>query len=253
MPPEAARDLEYPVAPAQRAAFGRRSEHSYRHAMQDTHLENMRTVGSATARSARADELKPMPAQPTLADIFTHRMDKPKFGLPFAAGLHCTQCASLAMKAGVDEETVLACLLHDVAMALMRPDHGWWGAQLVAPYVSERVSWAIRFHQALRYFPDPENGYEYPEMYVHMFGPDYKPPEYLQAAYKEARAHRWYMTARHITLYDDYSFDPSVPFSMEPFVDIIGRHFRQPKEGLGNDGSPTAHMWRTMIDPNKPL
>ena len=221
--------------------------------MQDTDLENMRTIGTATARSSRAEALKPMPARPTLLDIFTLRMDEPKFGLPFAAGHHGAQCASLAMKAGVDEETILACLLHDIAMALMRPDHGWWGAQLVAPYVSERISWAIRYHQALRYFPDAENGYAYPEMYVHMFGPDYRPPEYIQAAYREARAHRWYMTARHITLYDDYSFDPTAPFSMEPFVDIIGRHFRQPAEGLGNDSSPTAHMWRTMIDPNKPL
>jgi len=78
--------------------------------MQDTHLENMRAVGAATARSARADELQPMPAQPTLVDIFTRRMDKPKFGLPFAAGHHGAQCVLLAMKAGVDEETVLACL-----------------------------------------------------------------------------------------------------------------------------------------------
>jgi HD domain-containing protein len=222
-------------------------------AMQDTQLENMRVIGTATARSSRMEALKPMPGKPTLIDIFTLRMDEPKFGLPFAAGHHGAQCASLAMKAGVDEETVLACLLHDIAMALMRPDHGWWGAQLVAPYVSERISWAIRYHQALRYFPDPENGYEYPEMYVQMFGPDYKPPQYIQTAYREARAHRWYLTARHITMYDDYSFDPTAPFSMEPFVDIIGRHFRQPREGLGNDGSATAHMWRTMIDPNKPL
>jgi len=221
--------------------------------MQESPLEIARSVGETTAHTARADELKPMPARQTLVDIFTLRMDRPKFGLPFAAGHHGAQCASLAMRAGVDEETVLACLLHDIAMALVRPDHGWWGAQLVSPYVSERVSWAIRYHQALRYFPDPENGYEYPEMYVHMFGPGYEPPTYIQTAYKEARAHRWYMTARHITLYDDYSFDPTAAFSMEPFVDIIGRHFRQPKEGLGNDGSPTAHMWRTMIDPNKPL
>ena len=28
------------------------------------------------------------------------------------------------------------------------------------------------------------------------------------------------------------------------------RHFRQPAEGLGFDGSPVAHMWRTMIWPN---
>ena len=34
------------------------------------------------------------------------------------------------------------------------------------------------------------------------------------------------------------------------FVDIIGRHFKQPKEGLGFDkSSPVAHMWRTIIWP----
>ncbi len=32
--------------------------------------------------------------------------------------------------------------------------------------------------------------------------------------------------------------------------DVIGRNFRQPAEGLGFDGSPVAHMWRTMIWPN---
>ena len=29
-----------------------------------------------------------------------------------------------------------------------------------------------------------------------------------------------------------------------------GRNFRQPWEGLGFDGSPVAHMWRTVIWPN---
>ena len=221
--------------------------------MPDDRVESLRAIGAATARSAAAEVLPPMPARPTLVDILTLRLHKPKFGLPFAAAHHGAQCASLAMKAGVDEETVLACLLHDVAMALMRPDHGWWGAQLVEPYVSERVSWAIRYHQALRYYPDPSVGYEYPEMYVQMFGRDYRPPAYLEAAYQEARNHRWYMVARHITLFDDYSFDPRVPFSLDPFADIIGRHFHQPPEGLGNDASPVAHMWRTIIDPTKPL
>jgi hypothetical protein len=36
----------------------------------------------------------------------------------------------------------------------------------------------------------------------------------------------------------------------ERFEDIIGRHFRQPAEGLGLDTSATAHMWRTLIWPN---
>jgi hypothetical protein len=36
---------------------------------------------------------------------------------------------------------------------------------------------------------------------------------------------------------------------MDQFEDIIGRHFKQPKEGLGNDDSPSAHMWRTLRRP----
>jgi hypothetical protein len=34
---------------------------------------------------------------------------------------------------------------------------------------------------------------------------------------------------------------------------VIGRHFRQPKDGLGFDNSPVAHMWRTMISPRNSL
>jgi len=39
----------------------------------------------------------------------------------------------------------------------------------------------------------------------------------------------------------------------EEFTDIIGRNFRQPKEGLGFDSSPVAHLWRAMIRPAKYL
>jgi HD domain len=218
-----------------------------------THAEHMRTIGASVAETRRQEQFPALPAKPTLVDILTLRLHVPWFGLPIAAARHGVQCGKLAMQAGCDEETILACLLHDMGMAVMRPDHGWWGAQLVQPYVSERVSWAIRYHQALRYYPDPAVGYEYPQMYVQMLGKDYKPPAYIAAAHQEALAHRWYMTARHITLYDDYSFDRDAPIDLDPFREIIGRHFRQPGEGLGNDSSPTAHMWRTIIDPTKPL
>ena len=39
--------------------------------------------------------------------------------------------------------------------------------------------------------------------------------------------------------------------TLDDFSELIGRHFRQPKEGLGFDGSPVAHMWRTMIWPTR--
>jgi hypothetical protein len=51
---------------------------------------------------------------------------------------------------------------------LITSDHGYWGAQLIEPYVE--VSWAVRLHQALRYFPDEAVGYSYPEAYIRYFG-----------------------------------------------------------------------------------
>ena len=147
----------------------------------------------------------------------------------------------------------MACLLHDGVQGLIRADHGWWGAQLYEPYVEERITWGIRYHGALRFYNDEEAGYEYPDLYVRIFGEDYVPPDYIREAYEYARAHEWYMEARLITVCDLYSFEEGVELTIDPFVEIIERNFRQPPEGLGYDNSPTAHMWRTIANPDKPL
>ncbi|HEX6998700.1 MAG TPA: hypothetical protein VF322_11180 [Gammaproteobacteria bacterium] len=52
---------------------------------------------------------------------------------------------------------------------------------------------------------------------------------------------------------DLYAFDPNAVVTIDPFVDLIGPHFKQPKEGLGNDDTPVAHMWRTIANPDAPL
>jgi hypothetical protein len=189
--------------------------------------------------------LPKMPAKPTLMDFFKYRA---------TGSNHLLQSGMHALKAGMPETTITACLLHDIANGFfIKSDHGYWGAQLIEPYVTEEVSWAIRAHQALRFFPDESVGYQYPVLYTNYFGADYVPDPYIQDAYKTARAHKWYMTSRMITVHDIYSFDPNAKVSWEPFVDIIGRNFRQPEEGLGFDGSPVAHMWRTIIRPSKYL
>jgi hypothetical protein len=194
--------------------------------------------------AANVSRLTPMPVRPDLLDFYRLR---------FAPATHVLQSADKAMTAGFDEETTLACLLHDVAQVLMKADHGWWGAQLFEPYVSEKVTFAIRYHQALRFYPDPSVGYEYPKLYNLIFGTDYTPPPYIEAAHNYCRNHKWYMAARLVTLNDLYSFDPNHVVDPRKFTDIIGRHFRQPKEGLGNDNSPVAHMWRTIANPDAPL
>jgi hypothetical protein len=189
-------------------------------------------------------ELPRMPERPTLLDFFRLRFDG------FSVS-HMLQSAKIAKERGLDEKVVMACLLHDIAVAgLISSHHGHWGAQLVAPYVDEEVAWAVEKHEALRYFADESVGYSYPEAYIAYFGADYDPPAYIHQEYEEARKHRWYMTSRLITINDIYSFDPGAQVQFEEFEDIIGRNFRQPEEGLGFDGSPVAHMWRTMIWPN---
>jgi hypothetical protein len=189
--------------------------------------------------------LPAMPAKPTLFDFFKYR---------FGPANHMLQSARLAQKNGTSEKVILACLLHDIAIAgFIRGDHGYWAAQLVEPYVDEEVSWAIRYHQALRFFPDESMGYRYPDLYAKLFGPDYTPEPYIHAAYKFARQHKWYMTARLLTINDLYAFDPTVQVELEEFTDIVGRHFRQPAEGLGLDASPSSHMWRTIMWPTRYL
>jgi hypothetical protein len=190
--------------------------------------------------------LAPMPPKPALEDFYRLRF------MPHTV-THMLQSANDARKKGEPEETVLACLLHDIAVNLLKVDHGWWAAQMVEPYVSEKVSWAIRYHQALRFFPDPSVGYGYPERYVQIFGEGYVPEPYIKAAYEQARKHKWYMEARMITVHDLYAFEPGVNPTLEPFIDVIARHFKQPKEGLGFDGSRVAHMWRSLIYPDNPL
>ena len=189
-------------------------------------------------------ELPKMPERPTLADFFRLRIFRKDVQ-------HMLQSARIARENGMDEKVIMAALVHDIAVGgLIRADHGYWGAQLVRPYVDEEVAWAVEKHQALRYFADESVGYTYPETYIRIFGSDYRVPEYIQREHDQARTHRWYTTARLLTVNDLYSFDPNVQVEFEEFEDIVGRNFRQPAEGLGFDGSPVAHMWRTMIWPN---
>lgn len=204
-----------------------------------------RGVGSLfSGGTNKVKRLPSMPARPTLVDFFNLR---------WAPANHVLQSATLAKKNGMSDEIILACLLHDVVQSLMKTDHGWWGAQLFEPYVPEKTSFAIRHHQTLRFYEDKAAGYEYPDLYRNMFGVDYVPPPHIEANYKFLKNHKWYILPRQVTVNDLYAFDPNAKVSLDPFIDLIGKYFKQPKEGLGNDNSPVAHMWRTIVNPDAPL
>src|ERR1700693_295298 len=198
-----------------------------------------------TQADGKVEHLADLPPHPTVLDFFELRFMKFRD--------HCLQSANKALQSGADEEIILACLLHDTVQELVRTDHGFWGAQMYEPYVPARTSWAIRYHAALRFYPDSEAGYQYPDLYRQIFGVDYVPSPHIEATYRAARAHRWYGAARAVTVYDLYAFDPKAVVKIDPFVDIVRRHFKQPTEGLGNDNSPVAHMWRTLANPDLSL
>ncbi len=91
---------------------------------------------------------------------------------------HALQCAELAAGAGGDEEMILACLVHDVGRYAMAQEeisdtlaeggpragkargHHEAGADLIAPYVPERVAFLVRAHgDAKRYLCAADPGY----------------------------------------------------------------------------------------------
>ncbi len=71
--------------------------------------------------------LPKMPDKPTLLDFFELRM---------GPSTHLLQSATHALRAGCDEKIIMSCLVHDMAVSMfIRGDHGYWGAQLLEPYV----------------------------------------------------------------------------------------------------------------------
>src|SRR4029453_15538242 len=92
-----------------------------------------RGVGNLfVARSGNVKRLDKMPSNPRLVDFFTMRFNN--------TSNHCLQSATKALRSGMSEEVVLACLLHDVVQEIIKVDHGWWGAQLFEPYISEKAA-----------------------------------------------------------------------------------------------------------------
>ena len=89
-------------------------------------------------------ELPRMPERPALKDFFELRFSK-------VGASHLLQSARVARENGHNEKVITACLLHDIAIAgFVSANHGYWGAQMVASYVHEEISWAIEKHEALR-------------------------------------------------------------------------------------------------------
>ena len=118
---------------------------------------------------------------------------------------HSLQSATKALRAGEDEEIIVAALLHDIGDELAPMNHSEYAAAILKPYVSEKTHWIVEKHGEFQLY-----------YYAHHLGGDRNKRE----KYKE---HKFYQaTIDFCEKYDQSSFDPdykSLPLKhFEPMV-----------------------------------
>ena len=104
---------------------------------------------------------------------------------------HSLQTATLAERAGADEEMVFASLLHDVGKAVSVPNHPEIAAAIIKPYVRDDVYKVIRAHQDFQ-----------GRHYYHHFGGD-------PNARDKYEGEPWFaLAAQFADEWDQIAFDP---------------------------------------------
>jgi predicted HD phosphohydrolase len=105
---------------------------------------------------------------------------------------HALQTATLAERAGADDEVVVAALFHDVGKRISVANHPAIAAEMLWPYVRDDVYWMIRAHQDFQ-------GKHY---YAH-FGGD-------PNAREKWAGRPWYdLAAQFADEWDQVAFDPN--------------------------------------------
>jgi predicted HD phosphohydrolase len=121
---------------------------------------------------------------------------------------HCLQTATLAERAGADEEVVVAALCHDIGKAVSVPNHPRIAAEILRPYVRDEVYKMILVHQDFQ-------GRHY---YQH-FGGD---PDAREKHRDELTSNEWTLAEQFADEWDQIAFDPdydTLPLShFEPLV-----------------------------------
>ena len=129
---------------------------------------------------------------------------------------HSLQTATLAHRAGRDEEYVVCALLHDIGDTLGSYNHPDVAAAILKPFVSEQNLWMVEKHGIFQ-------GY----FFFHHIGMDRNMRE-------QFRGHPWFnYTAEFCERYDGPAFDPKAEtLPLEFFEPMVQRVFAQPKNTI---------------------
>ena len=130
-------------------------------------------------------------------------------GYPISRLEHSLQSATKALRAGEDEEMIVAALLHDIGDELAPMNHSEYAAAILKPYVSEKTHWIVERHGEFQAF-----------YYVHHLGGDRN----IRDKYK---GHKYYQaTIDFCEKYDQGCFDPNYKsLPLEHFEPMVRRIF----------------------------
>jgi predicted HD phosphohydrolase len=115
---------------------------------------------------------------------------------------HALQTATMAERAGADDEVVVASLCHDIGKAISVMNHGQISAEILKPYVRTEVYRMIQVHQDFQ-----------GQHYYHHFGGD---PDARLKHQDELTPQEWELAARFADEWDQQAFDPA--YEVEPLA-----------------------------------
>jgi predicted HD phosphohydrolase len=126
---------------------------------------------------------------------------------------HCLQTATLAERAGADDEMVVASLCHDVGKLVSVFNHPAIAAEMLQPYVRDDVYQVIRVHQDFQ-----------GRHYYHHFGGD-------PNAREQYRGASWFALAEKFAdEWDQVAFDPGYDtLPLEHFETRVREVFATPR------------------------
>ena len=135
---------------------------------------------------------------------------------------HSLQTATRALKAGADDELVVAALIHDVGDDLAPYNHSEIAAGIIRPYVRAEVTWIVEQHGLFQTY-----------YYAHHSGRD-------RHGRDKFRGHPWYQACKDFCAnWDQCSFDPGYPAEpLETFVPRVREIFSRPAHDPRYVGRP---------------
>jgi len=145
--------------------------------------------------------------------LLESQKDEPIDGFPVNNYQHSLQCATKALRAGEDEDWIVATLLHDIGQDLDPHRHDRIAGTLLKPFVSPGSHWMVANHQVFQLHFRPNSRFDV-------------------NACESFRGHPYFeRTLRFCDLYDQSCFDPNYDWlPLEAFEPMVRRAFSRVME-----------------------